>query len=97
MNNLYETTLLNFEDYNSQDEYFENETIQNNGDYILDQFYNGNWNDGVKNMLEIYTTPSDIADYMDELSQDGLIDNEFFNRASIATIASIYYELRKEL
>lgn len=96
MNNLHETTLLKFKDYNSQeDEYFEN-TVHNNGDYILDQFYNGNWDDGVKNMLEIYATPNDIADYMDELSEDGLIDESFFDRASVATVASIYYELRKE-
>lgn len=95
MNNLHEITLLNFEDYNSQDEYFENEMVRNNGDYILEQFYNGNWSDGVENMLEICATPNDIADYMDELSVDGLIDESFFDRASVATVASIYYELRR--
>lgn len=61
---------------------------------IIDQFYNGNWSDGVKNMLEIFVNPHDIAEYIDNQIEEGSIDGSFFDRSSIATIASIYYEIR---
>lgn len=96
MNNLYEIDLLPVSDYESLEECQECEGVYNNGDYILDQLNNGNWTDGVKNMLEIYVTPNELADFITDKVEEGLIDGGFFDRSAIATISNIYYNLRNE-
>lgn len=68
-NELYETHLLPIDDYADLDECQECTGCYNNGDWIIDTFYNGNWNDGVepsikkaelKEMSEFGRTLADI-------------------------------------
>ena len=96
MNNLYETDLLPLSDYNNDlEECQECTGCYNNGDWIMDTFYNGNWNDGVEQLLEIYVTPYEFADFVSDKIAEGMADGDFFDRASFITIQRIWSDLRE--
>lgn len=65
-----------------------------NGDYIIEQLYNGNWKDGVKNLLEIYSNPNQFADFIDKKEEEGL-EFDFLGRGAFVAITNIWHDLRK--
>lgn len=99
MENIYETNLLPVEDYDSLDECQEATGCYNNGDYIVDSFYNGNWNEGVQFMLDECIHPRDLANYLEEKEEEfgEKIYKEFLDRAAFITITELWYEMKGRL
>lgn len=92
MNGLYETDLIDIDGYESMEDYTEDTGIYNNADYIIEQFYNGNWNDGVKSMLDVYVTPNNLVDYIECIREEmGSDVYSFMDNSSFVTITQIYY------
>lgn len=91
MENLHKTNLLNVEDYESLEEYQENEGIYNNGQYIIEQLYNGNWTDGVNNLKELCVTPVDFADFVEAFEDDLGSTFGFLDRYAFILISQLYY------
>lgn len=97
MNNLYKTNLLDTEGYESLEEYQEYTSNYNNGDYIIEQFYYGNWSDGVQNMLDEYIYPREFAKFLDDKeSEFGEDIYAFLDREAFITITELWYELRNK-
>lgn len=97
MNNLYETNLLPIEDYETLEECQECEGVYNNGDYIIDSFYNGNWTHGVQLMLDECIYPREFAQFVDEKEEEfGESIHSFLDREAFISITELWYELRNK-
>lgn len=93
-NYLYDTDLLPVSDYESLEECQEDTGCYNNGDYIIDTFYIGNWRDGVQQLLDIQVTPYEFAEFVEDKIKEDIIDGEFFNRPAFCNIQALWLEMR---
>lgn len=91
MEELYNTNLLNVEDYESLEDCQCNENMYNNGEYILTQIINGNWTDAVNNLKELCVTPLEFADFLDQMEEETGIIQEFLDRQAFISITQLYY------
>ena len=91
MEELYSTSLLNVEDYESLDECQSAENVYNNGEYIIGQIINGNWTDAVDFLKHLCISPLEFADFVQELEEESGIEQEFLDRQAFVCITQMYY------
>ena len=63
----------------SEDEINDDEPLNTVGDSLINQFYNGNWSNSIKEMQDNYVRWSDLLEYM----QDHEIWSEFLNNPKV--------------
>ena len=93
MNNAYNTLV--------EDLVNEDEMIYTQGDDVLSSFYYGNWSQGIKEMLEYYIEPKDLAEYLEEMAEEydcnvSELYNGHFSLSTIAQIGESYNQARIE-
>lgn len=93
-NYLYDTDLLPVYDYESLEECQECTGWYNNGDYIIDTFYNGNWRDGVQQLLDILVTPYEFAEFVEDKIEEDMVDGRFLDRLAFCNIQALWLEMR---
>lgn len=94
-NELYEITLLPVYDYQDLDECQECTGCYNNGDWIIDTFFNGNWKDGVLQLLGLNVSPREFAEFVNEKVAEGFEDiGDFLDRDAFVIITELWYNLR---
>lgn len=95
--NLYGTELLSWDGYNTLEECQEDTGWYHNGDYIIDTFMNGNWGDGVIELIEIGVTPYEFAEFIEEGILDEIYSHigDFLDRPAFCNIQSLYDKIRR--
>jgi len=82
------------------EEGYEDTTV---GEDIIETFYNGNFTDGIKQLIKINVTPREFGDYINQLSEDLGYENslEFasghFDYDFWISIGQEYYTIARSL
>ena len=93
-NELYGYDLLPIEEYEGLEQCQEDTGCYDNGEWILDSFYNGNWGEGVDYLIELCVLPREFAEYIEDKIMDYPHVAEFLDRSAFCTITKLWYERR---
>lgn len=93
-NNLYDTDLLPVYDYEDLEQCQECTGCYNNGDWIADSFYNGNFTEGVKFLVEQCIEPREFAEFIENKIKEFPEISQSLDRVDFCSITALWYELR---